>query len=94
MQGCHSACHDKLEFVGEMTGEGTGNILKDLLRCEEQGTGSAAAALSVETIGILGGSDYSCSLFPVPSPVSPTTPRFSRECEWSLCGRDRGPPEE
>ena len=45
---------DKLEFVGELTGEGTGNILKDLLRCEEQGTGSAAAALSIANIGIIG----------------------------------------
>ena len=37
---------DKQGFVGNMTGEGTGN--------REQGTGSAAAALSIANIGIIG----------------------------------------
>ena len=53
-KGNYSVLPYKQGFVGNMTGEGTGNILKDLLRCEEQGTGSAAAALSIANIGIIG----------------------------------------
>ena len=50
------------EFIGEMTGEGTGN--------RELGTGSAAAALSVEIIGNTG--RQRLFLFPVPrSAASP-----------------------
>ena len=53
-KGNYSVLPYKQGFVGNMTGEGTGNILKDLLRCEEHGTGSAAAALSIANIGIIG----------------------------------------